>query len=403
LEQGTLISEKVHVVVVAGGQGKRLYPISNDNCAKQFCALDRENTFIQATAQRFIDLGVDPRRVIVIVTTERQYELAEEQLCERHGVLPENILQICPDRDFAGAMMEGTRVISEKGNFGAIVISTPADHYIEGEDFGATMVEAVNFVDKNPDYPVIIGVEVDDLNTMVGCGHAIYDTSSQGVPQKVCGFIEKPDIETARQLLERGDTACNTGITVWNAGYIRRFGEVNGLFHRFLSTQELCNSRLLQNLHVIIGEFKWMDCGTLKSLRDINVDPDDPDGNVQLSDCRVDAVGSSNCLFFMPPGYGIEATHLTNIAVVASEIGNKIIIAIVELEQSQLVKQLAESLVDELMEAITGVEAHNNVVSPLPDGVHVGFVGVSGLEVAVYYSPIKELMIISVVDSSAVS
>ena len=47
------IFEKVWLAVIAGGNGTRLFLFSNENCPKQFCAIDDENTFIQATIERF--------------------------------------------------------------------------------------------------------------------------------------------------------------------------------------------------------------------------------------------------------------------------------------------------------------------------------------------------------------
>ena len=60
--KSTEISGNIWLAIIAGGRGTRLFPHSHDDCPKQFCVLDDTNTFIQATARRFIALGVKPNR-----------------------------------------------------------------------------------------------------------------------------------------------------------------------------------------------------------------------------------------------------------------------------------------------------------------------------------------------------
>ena len=64
------------LLVIAGGQGTRLWPISHKDCPKQFTLVNPNETFIQATVKRYYEVGVKPENVYVVVTNEKQHALA---------------------------------------------------------------------------------------------------------------------------------------------------------------------------------------------------------------------------------------------------------------------------------------------------------------------------------------
>ena len=101
---------KVWVVVVAGGQGTRLFPISHTDCPKQFCQLDDKRTFIQATIENFAKLGIKRNKIVIVTTNENQTRLAAEQTLSR-GILSQNIYEIDPKYGYAGAMVKASMFI----------------------------------------------------------------------------------------------------------------------------------------------------------------------------------------------------------------------------------------------------------------------------------------------------
>ena len=131
------------VAIIAGGQGTRLFPISHPGCPKQFCQLDKKNTFIQAVIENFTSLNVKPTQIIVITTDDKQTDLARQQ-CLPRGVLSQNIVQIEPDYGYAGAMVRASQCIYLLDQE-AIVINTPADQYLlANEDFRNAVKSAVS-------------------------------------------------------------------------------------------------------------------------------------------------------------------------------------------------------------------------------------------------------------------
>ena len=96
------------LALIAGGDGTRLWPISNMNCPKQFCQLPTGETFCQATVERFMRLGVKPNHIMVITTNDHQRALAIEQLTPLKVISPNkaeaisNLLCLAVHRNDAG-------------------------------------------------------------------------------------------------------------------------------------------------------------------------------------------------------------------------------------------------------------------------------------------------------------
>ena len=125
-------TKNLWLAVIAGGQGTRLFPMSHEKCPKQFCNLDPDNTFIQATVRRFLAIGVKPKHIVVVTTNPTQTALACEQLSPL-GVISPNIYEISPKYGYAVAMIKAAQLIHEHDEE-AVVINTPADQFIQLDD-----------------------------------------------------------------------------------------------------------------------------------------------------------------------------------------------------------------------------------------------------------------------------
>lgn len=391
------VMSNVWIAIIAGGQGTRLFPLSHDNCPKQFCALNENETFIQATAKRFIRLGIEPKKIVVVVTNERQVELAKEQLLPM-GILSINIYKIPDSCGYAGAMVRAAEFIA-KDDEDAVIINTPADQYVvTDEDFEATMFKSINSAASGN--PTIVGVRVTDLVTVMGCGHASYETNDTGECKSVIGFIEKPSEEVAIQLLKEENSACNTGINVWSAKTILAATRDYVDSRKNLDTDSLMSR--FKNIKLAIGKFRWYDCGTLKSLYDISPKtPNHKNSSLGGNIFRTDCLGS---MFITIKGIDIYAAGIENAAVVVNEINGRIVIAVVKLNDSQKVRELAEDykahskfLTDDF-----SVGARNNHIcrTNMSDDISVGFVGVNNYTVtALKHQPNSNITVIVSNDS----
>lgn len=390
--QEQLISktDDVYLLVIAGGQGTRLFPISHASCPKQFCRLDDNDTFIQATVKRFVRLGVKLTNVIVIVTNQNQQELAEEQLVPM-GILSQNIRLIKPTYDYAGAMIKGAGFIAKLSS-NPVIINTPSDqHIIANEGFANSIAVAIE--SARVGNPTIIGVKTTDLNTVRGCGHARFDTSEDTECRKVVGFIEKPSEVEADKIMRSGDTACNTGINVWNSRTVlmaaKSLDVENGV-----KTDALM-ATFGDKLRVIAGDFGWYDCGTLKALYQISQKTPNHrnanlgDGMVSREDCR-------RSLFWAAEGYSLHAIGVRDSAVVVNTIEGQTVVAVVAFDSSQKVKELADDFLGEklLMNNFSLDANNNNVARSNIDDLTVVFMGVSNHVVAAVKNSADEIVVV---------
>lgn len=342
-ERKTTDNSNLWLALIAGGDGTRLWPISNPNCPKQFCQLPTGETFCQATVERFFKLGVQPNHVIVITTNERQRQLAIEQLANNeYKIITPNILMIKKYYGYPGSMYIAAEEIS-KTDPNAIVINSPADAFIDTDkgfdNFLQTMRSAINEARRNP---TLVGVKIQDEITFTGCGHALYSADEDSICKTVHGFVEKPDIQTARKMMKQGESVCNTGINVWHAKTI--IDAVNGydFEHKALGTQKLME--MLGSLRVAIGEFVWKDCGTLKSLWEVTGDLRTPHHhNANLGGGFIDRTDCRRSLFYAPPGIELYATGIEDASVIVQPYEeDKIYVSIVSHAECQMVKNLAE-------------------------------------------------------------
>lgn len=389
-----MIEEHGYVGIIAGGNGTRLFPLSHADCPKQFCRLDADNTFIQATVRRFLAVGFKARRVVVVTTNKRQTELARQQLLPL-GVLSQNICQISPELGYAGAMTLVAHFVHRIDNQ-AVILNTPADQYIVSDDefINTVMLAMHNAATKRP---TIVGVKVHDIVTVMGCGHAVYNNSdeSESTLRRVMGFVEKPERKVADKLMREDSSACNTGINCWRAETLLE--KVPGE-PRKMETDELM--RALQEIDVAIGNFAWYDCGTLKSMWEISAKtPNHKNASLGLDGkntiSRTDCTGS---LFITIPGVDLFATNIHDTAIVVNEIGGKIVVAAVCLDRSQTVREIAEDFAKyrTILSEDFSVGARNNRVmaTNMYDLEVVGFVGVENYTVSTIKYPDGRIVIV---------
>ena len=201
-----------HIVIMAGGVGSRLYPLSTPEHPKQFIdLLCCGKTLIQLTYERF--LQVDPDARFWVVTSARYVSFVREQL---PLIPPEQILAEPEARNTAPCIAYACWKIRRKDPEANIVV-TPADAYVP--DLGAfakTLQTALSFTAERRAI-VCVGIEPDSPHTGYGYIHA--PGAAEGVV-KVASFKEKPSLDVAQRYLAEGGYFWNAGIFVWNAATI---------------------------------------------------------------------------------------------------------------------------------------------------------------------------------------
>lgn len=206
-----------YCVIMAGGNGSRLWPASTTACPKQFMDIaDTGRTSLRNTYDRF--LSVIPQDNIIVVTVQKYRDLVMRDIPE---LKRENLLLEPYARD-TGPCIAYAAYTLFKRNPEATMVVTPADHLIFDEDkFREAIDKAVEFVSEND---VLMTLGITPIRPDPNFGY-IQVTGGNAALQKagaikVKTFTEKPDVSLAKVFIDSGEFFWNSGIFVWTAGTI---------------------------------------------------------------------------------------------------------------------------------------------------------------------------------------
>jgi mannose-1-phosphate guanylyltransferase len=194
-------------VIMAGGSGTRLWPLSRRRSPKQLLPLTGETSLLQQTVARLGPL-LEPHDIYVI-TAAAHVRATREQLPQ---LPPDNVLGEPLARSTAVAA--GLATVLSRRSEDEVSLVLPADHFVADED---RLVEALREAARTAErgYLVTLGVRPSHASTAFGyirTGEALHAASRTA---RVERFLEKPDAATAARLLEEGGYLWNAGIFVW--------------------------------------------------------------------------------------------------------------------------------------------------------------------------------------------
>jgi mannose-1-phosphate guanylyltransferase len=275
-----------HAVIMAGGKGSRLWPISRQDKPKQFQKLIGDKTLLQETFERI--KGIIPAKNIWVQTAGSYRQLVAEQLPE---INPKHIISEPSARGTAPATGLAVLTILKEDPEALLFGVVPADHYIGKKDiFLQTAEEVMDFLEENPKYIATIGIEPTEPSTGMGyikLGKQIAWKSKSKI-FKVESFVEKPNLETAEKFLDTGKYLWNGGYYLFNGAQIveyykelipktlsalEKFIENPGddaLYNNITSeTFDTAISEKIKHLAVIPADMEWNDVGNWAAIHDI--------------------------------------------------------------------------------------------------------------------------------------
>lgn len=287
-----------YALIMAGGIGTRLWPVSRQQFPKQFHdVLGIGESLLQLTFNRLLD--VCPAENIYIISNRDYYGLIKEQL---PALTDDQILLEPQLRNTAPCVAYAFHKIAQKNPKANLIVS-PADHLIVKQDQFKSLAGRALEIAGQEDKLITFGITPTRPDT--GYGYIEYNKTEE--PQdvyKVQAFKEKPDEATAGKFLAAGNFVWNSGIFVWSIpaiqkSYEKYLPEVNKLFtsggsNTFYSEQEEafiekvyndCISVSIdygilekaENVYVMPADFGWTDLGTWKSID--SQQEKDTDGN----------------------------------------------------------------------------------------------------------------------------
>jgi len=197
-------------VILSGGNGTRLWPLSRELSPKQFLPLlDSNETLLQSTLTRLDGLNIT--HPLVICNSEHRFIVAEQlrEIAKSAKIILEPM-----GKNTAPAIAIAA-LLAMQHNQDAILLVLPADHSIANKPrFHEAIKKAADFAEQ--DFLATFGITVDRPETGYGYIKA-GESLGEGAAYKVEHFIEKPNLETAKQFLEAGDHYWNSGMFMFKA------------------------------------------------------------------------------------------------------------------------------------------------------------------------------------------
>jgi mannose-1-phosphate guanylyltransferase len=209
------MSEHHYAVIMAGGGGTRLWPISRKESPKQLLPLLGQETLFQSTVNRLRDL-FPPERILV-VTIEEQAKEMKLQAPE----IPEQNYLIEPAPRGTASVVGLAAMVLKKRDPNASMAILPSDHFIRNVDLFHYLLKTAFEVAENK-YLVTLGITPTSPSTAYGYiqqGKSVEGGYKYPV-YMVKKFIEKPNEETAQKLLRSGDHSWNSGMFIWHVDTI---------------------------------------------------------------------------------------------------------------------------------------------------------------------------------------
>ncbi|WP_300972968.1 mannose-1-phosphate guanylyltransferase/mannose-6-phosphate isomerase [Sphingomonas sp. LHG3406-1] len=205
----------IRPVILSGGSGTRLWPISRESFPKQLLPISTERTMLQETALRVT--GTQFREPIVIAGEDHRFFI-QRQL-EQSGVPVEAILLEPKGRNTAAAAVLAAIWSLDRGEDDLLLL-LPSDHMIEDQQaFAAAVESGIAAADQGG--IVTFGARPTEPNTQYGYIEVSEDGPGIGEARPVRRFIEKPDRQTAEDYLSRGGHYWNSGIFLFRASSLR--------------------------------------------------------------------------------------------------------------------------------------------------------------------------------------
>ncbi len=208
-----------YAVIMAGGSGQRLWPLSRQKMPKQMIKVIKGKSLLEICIDRI--KSIFPLENIYIVTNQQYKGIVEGHL---EGIPKDNILGEPVGRDTANAIGFAANIIYQKDRDSAMAVFS-ADQVISPvRELQSGIQAGFDFVNSNPDVLMTLGIKATSAHTGFGYIKQGEATKSSKV-FRVDQFKEKPDIATAQRYLESGNYCWNSGMFLWKTGTI--LAEIN--------------------------------------------------------------------------------------------------------------------------------------------------------------------------------
>lgn len=342
-------------VIIAGGSGTRLWPLSTSDYPKHLLKLTGDRSLLQSAYDRAKEVG----DTVYVVTEASHAHHVKDQLTD----LPEDNFLIEPGRRGTGnCIVFALDVISRRHDHDEPIAFVHSDHHIRDVEGYTRSIHSAADASASSNKVTLIGIEPTFPST--GFGYIERDGGVEGTDAfNIESFKEKPDFETAKSYLQAGNYLWNCGYFVGSVdtflGEIKRVAPaLQESFDRLQSVESALDANYNQtylsfsdlvidyelaeksdNLAVVPATFDWMDLGSFKDLHDA-VDKDEQ-GNYFQGE-SINAIDVDNVYVRNEESKPIAIIGLDNVIVVNTPNGILVARKDVSHRTGEVAKKLQE-------------------------------------------------------------
>lgn len=273
----------VYAVILVGGKGKRLRPLSTDARPKAFLSVTRDRkTLFRRTLDRI--RKVIPRYHILVSANASHARLVKKDFPQ---LTKENLLLEPVSRNTAPAIAYAASVL--RGRHGsATMVVLPSDQYTRDEKkYIGAIKKGIDFVRDNKEALIVLGVKPAFPSTAFGYVKisTLYPLPSAKEIYKVEQFVEKPGIDAAKKYMRSGNYLWNAGAFIFNTDVIldnfkrhapRIYDGVNDVsriktIYKTLPDISIDYAMMerADDIYCVKGAYGWQDLGSFDALKDV--------------------------------------------------------------------------------------------------------------------------------------